>query len=226
MEIRPDPGTHPLVAALASLAGTPAGDYLALLVANAPVIVFTLDADGRIQESQGRARDAIVARRGETVGRLAREVYADLPEVVEAVTRALTGERFATRLTVDGLVLNAVFEPKRGPDGRLNGTKGVAWPPVAPPTADTEPPEGPAESLAASGLTPMQAQVACWLANGARPGEIADRLFLSRSTIYTHIAGAKAALRFQRPGEIAHYGSLRGWHTLVDGAPDSPEQDS
>lgn len=210
METRSDTAVHPRVTALAALAGIAPRRHLGLLVRHAPVVVLTLDADGRILESDGRGRDALVARRGETRGRLVREAYADAPDVLAAVERVLSGREHVARVDAGGVVFDTVLTPVFAPDGTVAGAEGIAWR-----LEDAAPPQPAAETLAASGLSPTQAQVACWIARDRTPAEVADRMNISRDTVYTHLAAIKGRLGVRRIGEVKRHGTDRGWDALV-----------
>ena len=222
----------PLVAALAQLAQTAPGRAMRHVLEHAPIISFTLDADGTIVRSVGKARDALVARRGETRGRRAQDAYADVPEIVQAVERALRGETVAVRVEVSGLTFDCAFEPSVV-DGRVESVEGVAWPPVAPGsgsgagsgparTADGERLDAAAASLAASGLTLRQAEIMCWIARGLTAPEIGPRLHLSASTIHTHVGTLRDVLGASQAGGLRRYGQRRDWHLLVSDL-DDPE---
>lgn len=51
------------------------GELLKLVVANAPIVVFALDADGIFTLSQGRGLDALGLKPGEVNGRSVFEMY-------------------------------------------------------------------------------------------------------------------------------------------------------
>lgn len=227
MEISPSQRPSPLAGALAQLAGVPPGRVLRHLLAHAPLISFTLDADGVIVRSEGRARDALVQRRGDSLGRRAQDVYADVPEILDLVERALRGEHAAGRVAVSGLAFDCVLTPIWD-GGRLVGVEGVATPPLAGAPGDARhraAPEaaraGAAASLESGGFSVRQAEILCWLARGLRQSEIARRLFVSPSTVHTHTGALRERLGVATTTELRRYGQARGWHLLVD----DPEPD-
>ena len=96
----------------------------------APIIAFVVDRDGVIVSSSGRARAALYRRRGSSIGRRAAEIYADVPEVPEAIARALAGERATVKACVAGQWYEAAYVPAH--DGSVIGVAvEVAPPPMA-----------------------------------------------------------------------------------------------
>lgn len=141
-----------------------------------------------------------------------------MPAVVEAVERALRGESVATRVAVSGLPFDCVFEPT-WTGGRVIGVEGVAWPPVAQARGDATR-DAAAASLQAGGFPVRQAEVLCWLARGLRQSEIAERLYVSPSTVHTHTGALRERLNVATTTELRRYAQERGWHLLVDDEPD------
>lgn len=94
----------------------------------APLILFALDRYGTFVFSDGRGLEALGLSPGQLVGRSVFEVYADEPEVLDAVRRALAGEEFSARIALHklDLVYHVVYTPVLGPKGRPAGTLGVA----------------------------------------------------------------------------------------------------
>ena len=95
------------------------------VVAGAPIILFALDAEGRVLLSEGDALSRIGLRPGEMVGRLTREVYADDPAIMEVMDRALRGETFEATLEVSGRILHTRYTPLVI-EGARRGTLGVS----------------------------------------------------------------------------------------------------
>ena len=209
MELPSSPFSDRLLAGLGLNARSPLGR---LVIQETYVIAARIAPDTEILESGGGAKSELVRRRGPTVGRRVREVYADLPAVVAAVDRALAGQEVRERLDVSGMVLDVVLKPQRDGAGRVTEVYAVAVPVDGPP-AD------PAATLAAAGLTARQAEVACALARDGDPARAAARLNISRSALDNHIAPLKRRLLGREPsraklGEVIAYVRDQGWGTL------------
>ncbi|WP_018873696.1 EAL domain-containing protein [Thioalkalivibrio sp. ALJ16] len=96
---------------------------LGATVRHAPLILFALDAEGLFTLSEGKGLTALGLRPGEVVGRDVREVYAQHPEIITAVERALHGETFELEVAVNGARLSVSWMPLQDAGGVL----GVAW---------------------------------------------------------------------------------------------------
>ena len=75
------------------------------VAANMPVILFALDRAGVFTLSEGRGLGALGLKPGEVVGRSVFEVYRGVPEILNAVHRALAGESSSCTLQVAGIAL-------------------------------------------------------------------------------------------------------------------------
>ena len=95
------------------------------VVSGAPIILFALDQEGRLLLSEGDALSRIGLRPGEAVGRLARELYADRPDLLDAVDRALRGESFEVVQEVHGRTLHTRYTPLVI-DGARRGALGIS----------------------------------------------------------------------------------------------------
>ena len=101
---------------------------LRTVIANVPVILFTLDLDGCFTLFEGRGLDALGLRPGQLVGRSVFEVYADEPGILEHARRALAGETFTCpdEVLAMGRVYEVRWAPIVGLDDRVTGAIGVA----------------------------------------------------------------------------------------------------
>ena len=99
---------------------------LRTLVGNAPVVLFALDRDGIFTHSEGKGLEALGLKPGEAVGRSARDLYRDAPEVLQNIDRALRGESFVSSVEVAGRTFETRYAPFRGPGGEITGVIGVA----------------------------------------------------------------------------------------------------
>jgi PAS domain-containing protein len=65
---------------------------LTAVVESAPLVLFSVDAEGRFTLSKGKGLAAFGVEAGEIDGRSAYELFADEPVIVDAYNRALKGE--------------------------------------------------------------------------------------------------------------------------------------
>ncbi|MGH7700017.1 MAG: PAS domain S-box protein, partial [Gemmatimonadales bacterium] len=100
-------------------------ERLRTVVAGAPVILFALDRKGDFTFAEGKGLDLLGVRPGQLVGRSAFVLFADLPDVLGHVRRALQGETFSATVDIFGLQFEAWFSPLRE-GGRIGGIIGVA----------------------------------------------------------------------------------------------------
>jgi len=93
---------------------------------NAPVILFGLDAEGRFTLSEGRGLVALGLEPGQVVGASVRDLYADQPDIIQDVERALAGEEVARIVFVQEMAFDTRYMPVRDPSGEVTGAIGVA----------------------------------------------------------------------------------------------------
>ncbi|MBL8957345.1 MAG: response regulator [Myxococcaceae bacterium] len=98
---------------------------LDLAVKYAPIIIFTLDANGVVTLSEGAGLKALGWRPGELVGKSLFEVYRGYPEVVFNTQRALAGESFTMQTRVGDAVLEGWMGPLKDATGKVTGIIGV-----------------------------------------------------------------------------------------------------
>ncbi len=103
-----------------------AEERLRVVVANSPVVLFALDADGVFTLSEGRGLESLGLKPGEVVGRSAFEMYRDVPQVVENLRRALSGEDFSDVVELGSLAFDSRYAPLRDEAGTVVGIIGVA----------------------------------------------------------------------------------------------------
>ncbi|WP_018141998.1 EAL domain-containing protein [Thioalkalivibrio sp. ALJ7] len=97
---------------------------LGATIRNAPLILFALDSNGRFTLSEGAGLKVLGLEPGEVVGRSAREVYADHPEILAALDRALAGQTFEDEVRIQGNHLRVSWMDLKAQDA---GVLGVAW---------------------------------------------------------------------------------------------------
>ena len=100
--------------------------WLASVVAHAPVILFVNDRSGAILLSEGQGLKSLNLRPGQSVGRSVFDPKHSSPEIMAATRRALRGESFTVDLPLSGRVFRTTYTPMRDEAGALSGTIGVA----------------------------------------------------------------------------------------------------
>lgn len=104
-----------------------AGDQLLpTVVSNAPIILWSVDRDGRFTLSQGKGLEPLGLEFGEAVGRSALELYRDYPEILNHLRRALGGEELRETVRLGELYFESWCSPLRNQNGELDGVIGVA----------------------------------------------------------------------------------------------------
>jgi PAS domain S-box-containing protein len=100
-------------------------ERLRTVISGAPLVLFALDRHGVFTMVEGRGLDALGLRPGLLIGRSAFELYADLPQALADVRRALAGETFSSTVEVFGVVFESWYSPVRDPGGAVAGVIGV-----------------------------------------------------------------------------------------------------
>lgn len=233
---RPHLPPDSLQAAVERLAALGADRLARLAAGGAPLIATELTPDGTILWSEGRAREALAVRRGETRGRRVQDAYADVPEVVRAAERALAGETVTAFLRVDGLAFVSTFMPfatgGRHRDGRpafgvlitsfeADAVAAAILAADSAPASDAAPP-APPDTPEGAGLSPRQATVARGLSRGLSYSALADRLYIDESTIATHVGKICERMELPDLGMLRVTGASRGWGALPDADLDVP----
>ena len=116
---------HSLLAEL-HLAKESAEARLRAVVDNTPVIMFALDSSGVFTLCEGKGLAALQRSSSDIVGSLAFDVFRDVPDILENVRAALSGESRSFVVPVDAGTLEAHLEPLRGPSDEIVGVVGVA----------------------------------------------------------------------------------------------------
>ena len=95
------------------------------MLAQAPVMVWAVDRDGRLLLAEGGRFSPRGGKPGDDCGRSADELFGDLPGIADDVRRALAGEPFTSEIEVDGRVLAGGYWPFRDAAGRIVGAAGM-----------------------------------------------------------------------------------------------------
>jgi PAS domain S-box-containing protein len=96
------------------------------VVANLPVILFALDRNGIFTLSEGKALHALGLTPGEVVGRSVFVMYAEVPQILSDIRRALEGETFSSIAEVGDVAYETWYSPLRDHSGEVEGVLAVA----------------------------------------------------------------------------------------------------
>jgi two-component system cell cycle sensor histidine kinase/response regulator CckA len=105
-------------------------EQLKLIVKNAPIVLWSLDKDGRFTLSEGKALEKIGFNAGDAVGFSAFELYSFNPTFIENLHKALAGEaiEFETyNIYLDQPVAFKHFlQPTRDAEGEISGVLAIS----------------------------------------------------------------------------------------------------
>ncbi|HEX8273136.1 MAG TPA: PAS domain S-box protein [Longimicrobiaceae bacterium] len=96
------------------------------VVDSAPIVLWSVDAAGVFTFSDGRGLESLGLRPGEVVGRSIFEAYADVPQVLDDVRRALAGEDLTSSVELGGAAFEVRYSPVRDGSGAVVGATGAA----------------------------------------------------------------------------------------------------
>lgn len=97
------------------------------VISYAPIVLWSIDAQGIVTLSEGRTLEMIGFRPGELVGRNVFDVYRDNPQAVQGCQRALRGEEFTSTIRARNTVVDTHFTPIRDVNGVVVRVIGVAF---------------------------------------------------------------------------------------------------
>ncbi len=100
---------------------------LKLLLNTAPLVLWATDRSGVFTLSEGRALSDIGLVPGAAVGQRVEHLYAQAPQVIENVQRALQGETFTDGISTGGRSYEASYAPLRDAQGHQVGAMGVGY---------------------------------------------------------------------------------------------------
>jgi PAS domain S-box-containing protein len=100
--------------------------HLRAVVSNAPLVLFSTDAEGVITLSVGKALEALGRQQNESVGQSIFERYREQEEMVQQMRRALAGETVAGLLELEHTVYDTWYSPICADDGTITGMIGVS----------------------------------------------------------------------------------------------------
>ena len=96
------------------------------VVANAPLILFSIDKDGVFTLSEGKGLKNWGLEPGELVGQSINEVYKDRPDILLQVKRALEGHEFKETIAQNNHTYEVNYFPLRDEDSNVKGVIGYA----------------------------------------------------------------------------------------------------
>lgn len=99
---------------------------LRLVVHNAPVIFFVLDAAGTILLADGHALDQFGSAPAAWIGHSVFAVFKDYPALLHDIRRALAGDLSRTEARLGQITFETAFSPYRDDGGRIDGLIVVA----------------------------------------------------------------------------------------------------
>ncbi len=100
-------------------------ETLRTLVTHSRPIIFMLDREGTFVLSEGGMLSALGLRPGEVVGRSAFEMYADHPDILEGIRRALAGEVVEKSVELGGRWFEVFYSPWKDAEGQVRGVIGM-----------------------------------------------------------------------------------------------------
>jgi len=99
---------------------------LRAVVANAPIVLFSIDQSGVFTLSEGKGLAALGLKPGDVVGQSVYDLYRDSPEILEGIQRALGGDIVTSEVELAGLAYETYYAPLRDDDHAITGVIGVA----------------------------------------------------------------------------------------------------
>jgi rsbT co-antagonist protein RsbR len=101
-------------------------ERLRLLIASVPIVIYALDLDGVFTLSDGKGLQALGLNPGQVVGQSAFTLYADFPDIIAQIRRALSGETFTVISHVGTITFETSYAPLRDSRGEMTGVLGIA----------------------------------------------------------------------------------------------------
>ncbi len=101
-------------------------ERLLTLASNADVMLFAMDAEGRVLVLRGKGLHKLGLEQDEWVGRSVFTVQAGNEIVLENIRRALAGETFSSIEAMQSVIFETFYSPFYNEMGRFAGTIGVA----------------------------------------------------------------------------------------------------
>ncbi|MEJ1237521.1 PAS domain S-box protein [Chryseolinea sp. T2] len=90
------------------------------VVQNASAIIYIIDQQGRFRLSEGLGLAALGLKAGEVIGKSVYEMYGDVPEITDAIGRALKGEVIENEVTIFGITYATRYAPMLNEAGEIS----------------------------------------------------------------------------------------------------------
>ena len=103
-----------------------AEERLRTVATNAPIVLYSTNREGIFTLSEGRGLTNLGFAPGEVVGRSVFDLYADQPEVIDGICKALDGEENSYTSSIGGYWWESKVTPLRDESGRVSGMIGVS----------------------------------------------------------------------------------------------------
>lgn len=101
-------------------------ERLRTVIAEAPVVLFTLSPDGIFTFMDGKGLQPFGDQFANAVGKNYKEVLSNNPETFKDFQKALKGEAFTTNIKMGHLVYETRFEPQLNSDKKIDSIIGIA----------------------------------------------------------------------------------------------------
>ena len=166
-----------------------------MVIDNAPIVLWALDADGVFTLSEGRGLAGLGLAPGQVVGQSAFTLYESVPEIVDCIRRGLAGEEILKTLAVAGRVYETLYAPLRDETGtQVIGLLGISTD-----ITDRHDAEKERENLQAQLLQVQKLESL---------GRLPDGIAHDFNNILTAILGGAATARLSLPPESPAHADL------------------
>ncbi len=95
------------------------------VISNVPVVLFATDHNGIFTLSEGHGLALLGLKPGQVVGSSVFEVYKNIPDIIEHIKRALSGEEIKSCIDVQGITFQAWYAPVKDINGNITGVIGI-----------------------------------------------------------------------------------------------------
>ncbi|NOK63450.1 MAG: hypothetical protein GFH25_541276n11 [Chloroflexi bacterium AL-N10] len=96
------------------------------IIDNIPMVLFGINTEGVFTLSEGKGLINLGLESGQVVGMPAKNIYKDIPEVLDDLDRATQGGEFTVSRNVGGVSFETWYTPMHDQNGQLLGTTGVS----------------------------------------------------------------------------------------------------
>src|SRR5690606_6542893 len=94
---------------------------LRTVVNSTPIMLWVVDKEGKLTLLEGNSLAALGINAEHAIGRKLTDVYKNVPQIVNEVNRAMTGQEFGSLVTVKELYFDTRYTPIRGQNGETLG---------------------------------------------------------------------------------------------------------